>query len=90
MALASAQISVGTSATQIAPPTLSGPTTTPANMLVKNKSSVDVFLGKSTVTTSNGFALGAGETLNYGGEALYGIVATGTATVHVLASDGLR
>lgn len=90
MALASAQISVGTTATLIAPPALSGPTTTPADMLLKNKSGVDVFLGKANVTTANGFALGAGETFASAGEPLYGIVASGTATVHVLASDGLR
>lgn len=90
MALASAQVTVAATATLIAPPALSGATTAPSNMLVKNKSAVDVFLGKSNVTTANGFALGAGETFSYSGEPLYGIVATSTAVVHVLASDGLR
>lgn len=48
-----------------------------------------VFVGDSTVTTSNGFELEAGESQSFDiepGEALYGIVASGTQTVSYFAA----
>lgn len=95
MALAQAQVSVSTTATL-----LSGTETDDARgqtVVVQNPStSVDVFLGTASVTSSvYGYVLKAssstaGNQLNavaitlQAGETLYGIVASGTQTVNVL------
>lgn len=80
MAMTSAQVSVGTTATALAQ------VTSPTEVTVKNTDgTAAVFLGGSGVTTSNGLSLAAGATLGLtvDGE-LFGIVATGTVTCHVL------
>ena len=60
---------------------------------VYNNGSVTVYVGDSGVTTSNGFPLAAGSSMSFEidtepgdlpGDALYGIVASGTAEVRVL------
>jgi hypothetical protein len=59
---------------------------------IYNNGSVTVYIGfTSSVTTSNGFPLAAGASMSfefgYSGDALYGIVASGTADVRVLEGD---
>lgn len=84
MALACAQVSVGTSATLLAQGESDG-----TRVTLLNKGAADVFLGPSGVTTTAGLALAAGAsfaTLLEPGENIYGIVASGTCTVHVLRS----
>ncbi len=76
------QVSVGTTATQIL-----GKEPERIEVLVSNQSGTSVFLGDdASVTTSNGLELPSGQILRlefYTGP-LYGIVATGTATVGYL------
>lgn len=86
MAVASSQKTVATSATLLtsaATDTVSG-----ASVLLCNRhASASAYIGKVDVTTSTGFELKAGESIALdidGAEALYGIVASGTGTVHVL------
>lgn len=87
MAFTSDQVSVGTTATLI-----SATAGVDSDCLIKlgSAAGADVYLGGPGVTTSNGFPLSAGETiptadLRY--DDLYGIVASGTETVYVLARD---
>lgn len=77
--LATAQVSVGTTAGLIAAGRTARQTVT-----VVNTSTTDIYIGGSGVTTSSGLLLpgvkGASLTLAFTG-ALYGVVASGTATV---------
>lgn len=62
-------------------------------VLVRNPSTVTVFLGPPTVTTATGFPLAAGDAIgivltNRG--TLYGVVATATATVNTLQGDNTQ
>lgn len=80
---ANAQVSVGTTATQII---ASGA----YNFVsVQNTSTVVIFIGAAGVTTSTGYAIPPGATFTTGqtvfGGPLYGVVATGTATMAVLS-----
>ncbi len=50
-------------------------------VLVHNASAAAVYLGPANVTTTTGFPIAAGATLNVNSNILYGIVATGTADV---------
>lgn len=59
-----------------------------ANLVVRNRGAASVWLGGASVTTSNGFELGAGETLPFRGFdtavlPLYAVAASGTNTLHV-------
>jgi hypothetical protein len=48
---------------------------------------VTTYIGGADVTTSNGFAIGEGESVSYAsvaGEKVYGIVASSTQVVHTL------
>jgi len=61
------------------------------DILVRNRGSVAVFVGGPGVTTGNGFQLDPGDSIAADtadgtgtGSGLYGIVASGTAVVHVL------
>lgn len=82
-------MSVGTSATLLAAvPTGAGRGQVGAVLLYPD-ASADVFVGGSSVSTSTGLKLKAAGTVPvtvpmFGGDALYGIVATGSATVGVL------
>lgn len=87
MAVTSGVVSVGTTATL-----LSGPdtdTTFGQTLYVTNSSDVIVYLGSGDVTgETDGYPLAAGDSFPWpmmlgGGEAVYGIVATGTADVAV-------
>lgn len=87
MAISSNQVTVTTSATRLDPST-GVPT---GAVLVRNRGSAAVYLGGSNVTTANGFQLDAGESVPMdirSGDALYGVVASGTQTVHVLQVGG--
>jgi hypothetical protein len=82
MSVAAAQITVGTSATQLQAREGDG-----HSLCLRNAGAVDVYLGASDVTTSTGFKLAAGETMALdllAAEAVYGIVASGSCIVHVL------
>ena len=55
-------------------------------VMIQNLSGVDVFLGDSGVTTSTGYKLADGSSISYDlltADSVYGIVATGTASVRV-------
>jgi len=55
-------------------------------VLIQNLSGVDVYLGDSGVTTSTGYKLADGSSISYDlltDDSVYGIVATGTASVRV-------
>lgn len=67
--------------------------TAPANggrVVIRNASSVSVFLGPVTTTTATGFEVLAGDavtlTLDQSAETVYGVVAAGSGIVHVLES----
>lgn len=91
MAVQGAQVSIGTTATA-----LNVGAGDAMGLRVKNKATAaaSVFLGDATVTTSGGTAgyeLEPGEAVNVdasvlsgGSEVLYGVVASGSVTVHVL------
>lgn len=58
-----------------------------SNVLIRNPGAASVYLGAQGVLTTTGFALAAGDAVSMPlgpGDALYGIVALGTVTVHVL------
>lgn len=67
--------------------------TAPSNggrVVIRNAGTTPVYLGPSTLTTSTGFEVLAGDavtlTLDQSAETVYGIVTTGTEIVHVLES----
>ena len=82
--IATGQISVGSTATLIAAARTGAPGTGRVDITIVNWSTVDVFLGGSGVTTSNGMklpgVLGASITITVT-SAIYGIVATGTESI---------
>lgn len=83
MAITSAQISVGTTATALNTATSSG------QRLVVTPVTTAVVLGASTVTATTGLSVAAGTVVYVDlqpGETLYGIVSSGTTTTHVLRS----
>lgn len=58
--------------------------------VVRNRGSVAVYLGGAAVTSSDGFQLDPGESASFdlnGSDDLYGVVASGSAAVHVLKVD---
>lgn len=84
MAISSAQVSVGTTATSVLAAGVGG-----GRVRVRNAGAASVFLGASGVTTAAGYELTTGSTVDLvleANETLYGIVATGTQTVHVLSA----
>lgn len=84
MAVSSAQVSVATTATAITTASSGG-----QNVVLSNQSGAAVFLGNSLVTTSNGMSLAVSSTVTLRlapREVIYGVVATGTQSVHVLVS----
>jgi len=85
MAINYDQVSVGTSATSII-----SSNTNEKVRTIKNIGSNSIFVGgDSSVTTSNGFPIDAGETLDvsdYTGE-VFGIVATSTENANYIEED---
>lgn len=58
-----------------------------AEVVVRNRGAVAVFLGGSGVATTDGFQIDPGESVSFRcarGEVLYGITASTTCVVHVL------
>lgn len=86
MAVSSAQVTVGTSATLLS--AADGDSIAGQSLYVSNAGPTAVVLGPSGVTATTGFTIASG--VNFGpielgtGEALYGIVASGTQAVGVL------
>jgi len=81
MALDSGLKAIASTATEISFASQGGLT-----VMIQNLSGVDVFLGDSGVTTSTGYKLADGSSISYDlltDDSLYGIVATGTASVRV-------
>jgi hypothetical protein len=78
-----AQVSVGTSATLIAAADADGSSVA---VTLPSSATATVYLGGSGVTTSGyGLPTGCSVTIDLdSGESLYGIVASGTQTVHTL------
>lgn len=91
MALATAAVTVATTATLLATGgggAVAAPYDQPTVITVKPATAGtgdSVFIGGSGVTTANGLPLGGGMSFDLAaGEALYGIVASGTVAVRVL------
>lgn len=86
MAIATAQVSVGTTATALAAYEHAGRTGN--SIAVQNVDSTNaVYLGASGVTTGTGYKLTAGSSIAFDlddGETLYAIAASGTVTIHTL------
>lgn len=84
MSVQADQVTVGTSATSVIAAGVAG-----LRAVVRNAGSTSVFLGPAGVTTTTGYELAAGDSVevpvNGGGE-VFGVVATGTEPVHVLAA----
>ena len=88
MAIRSSQVSVAATATNLTP-TLADDSRTDYSITIINQGTASVFLGPSGVTTANGTELkpGANISLDIRGDgAIYGIVASGTNRVDVLAT----
>lgn len=86
MTISNDQVSVSTSATEIETADAGAANVT---VIVKNTGSANVFLGDANVTTGNGYRLAIGDVLPVpltAGEALYGIVASGSEDVHKLVT----
>lgn len=87
MALGTGQVSVGTTATAL-DRTLTPAPAKHSSLVVRNRGTAAVFLGTAAVTTTTGLQLDAGETITISADmfplGVYGIVASGTVTVHVL------
>lgn len=84
MAVLPIRVDVGTTATRL-DPLFQG------QCAVRNRGAVPVFLGAASVTTASGFQLDPGETFTVElrtADLLFGIVAAGTATCHVLQASG--
>jgi hypothetical protein len=83
--IASAQTSVGTSASLIVAARTGAPGTGRIAATFYNAGAVTVYLGPSGVTASTGFALAPGATFTFNSAtAFYGITASGTATVSAM------
>jgi hypothetical protein len=85
VALSSAQIAVGTTATELTIP--EADRQEGAAITITNMGAATVFLGPAGVTTATGFPLAAAATTPLvlgSGERVYGVVAAGTVNVGVL------
>lgn len=89
MAAVGSQVSVTTTATRLDTSTAAGMGR--SSLMVRNMGTVTIDLGGSTITAGTGFQLRAGESLSIdiaSSDPIFGIVASGTATVHVLQVGG--
>lgn len=83
-AVAVSRITVGTSATLIYTAPLAGV----ARILIRNPSTVSVYVGPVGVTTATGFEIAAGDSvgINLGyGDPIYGVVAAATQVVYTIS-----
>jgi hypothetical protein len=88
-AVTTGRVTVTTSATLLYTAPTSGvcPNSPACRVLVRNPSTVSVYVGDSGVTTANGFEIAAGDALGINvrsGESLYGIVAAATQVVQTV------
>lgn len=90
-ALTATRVTVSTTATLLytGPALPSGvcPDSVACRVLVRNPSTVSLYIGTSTVTTATGFEIAAGDALSIhlrSNEGLYGIVAAATQVVHTV------
>lgn len=88
-AVTTSRVTVATTATLLYTAPTSGvcPASPACRVLVRNPSTVSVYVGDSGVTTANGFEIAAGDALGINvrsGESLYGIVAAATQVVHTV------
>jgi len=84
VAVAAAQVSVGTSATSVLQAGDAG-----VEAVVRNAGAASVFLGGSGVATTDGYELEVGSTVRLlltAGDQLFGVVATGTEEIHVISA----
>lgn len=82
---ASQAVAVSTSAVLLS--SVDGDGVTGQSLLLTNKGSVELVLGPSSVTAGAGYRVAAGASVSVDlgvGEALYGVVASGSTTIDVL------
>lgn len=87
MALQTAQVTVGTSAVLLAG--TPGTDITGFSVMVKAPDAATLYVGPAGVTSSTGFPVPAGTSITgdlEAGEALYGVLASGSGTASVLRS----
>ena len=88
MAVKASRVTVGTSPTALNTVDVGG--ISGSGVMLRNMSAVTLYIGGSNVTTAAGYPLDAGAEIGMdfesGSEILYGIVATGTAEIAVLAA----
>lgn len=83
------QVSVTTAATRVDP--VFGGFSPEGSCAVRNRGAVAVYLGSAAVTTTTGFQVDPGETFTVdlrSRDALYGVVASGSASCHVIQVSG--
>lgn len=84
MAIVGSVVTITNAATLITKTDIGGRVVT-----IRHRGVNPIFLGGSNVATNTGFQLNAGESLSIdlaSGDALYGIVASGTEPVHLLTA----
>lgn len=89
MAVRTDRITVGTSASQLTPSTLTDQQLGASSILIKAPAAAVLYVGGQGVTTATGYDIPAGGELALDlnmGERIYGVVSTGTGTVAVLMS----
>lgn len=83
-AVAISRVTVGTSATLI----FTAPPAGVARILIRNPSTVSVYVGPAGVTTATGFEIAAGDSLGVNlsyGDPIYGVVAAATQVVYTIS-----
>lgn len=86
MPIINSSVSVGTAATKVASPTHGSPVAPVRVTVAVPSGGVTVFFGGPNVTASNGIPVAAGSSLSWelsDGDDLYGVVASGSQSVHV-------
>lgn len=88
-AVTTARVTVATTATLLYTAPSSGvcPASPACRVLVRNPSTVSVYVGDSGVTTANGFEIAAGDAFGFNlrsGDTLYGIVAAATQVIQTV------
>lgn len=89
MAIKTARVTVGTSATNLTPSPDAGGSAWAQSVMIRNSSdATSLLVGGSDVTASTGFEVPPGETFtaDLEADALFGVVASGSVVVHVLQS----
>lgn len=85
-AVVATRVTVGVTPTVLY--TAPSPANAPGRVLVRNPSTVSVYVGAAAVTTATGFEVAPGDAVGLNvlpGDTVYGIVAAATQVVHVLS-----